>query len=501
MLKLLLSRKQYCDLRLIHFGAFHPIHNFMNKADYESVVSEMRLANGTLWPMPVTLDLPRETVEKVQIGDEIEIMHPFHGTIGSMTIEEMWEANLEWEMQFVFGTQSREHAGVYHRMGHANPYYISGRLNNIKLPELLGDFSLNFSPAEVKKIFADRGWENVIGFHTRNPPHMGHLEMLRRIMEEHQSPLFLHPTVGFTTSPDTNRIDVATRILCYQEAEAWLGRNQVLLGVCPMAMLLAGPREALMHALVRKNYGCGAFVVGRDHAGPPTPPDAPPFYGHYEAHELLEKYRDEIGLKILCYPEMLYDQKSKKFFFKNKLPKGCDAKSISGTWLRSLTRSGEIIPEWYTLPKINAILSRSKALNSLLVMIACDEHQLAMDLSFALKERLSSEKMNAEFVNPTSIDEEGSLQTSLIHLSDIAPDLPSIFLVPCIRALVKEVGQELNDRWKNRHIRVFLNQGDKINLDGVEGTGVDVTLHTENDRSIEVQKILDVIQRHHWWKN
>ena len=267
-----LSERAICDLELLAIGAFSPLDRFMGKADYERVVSEMRLANDQLFPIPVTL--PVSDDEQLTLDGEVALVDSRNDILAVMTIDEIYEWDLASTARDVFGTNDERHPLVaeMHRWGKRN---ISGRLRVLRLPSHYDFCELRLTPAQTRSRLEATGFENVVAFQTRNPLHRAHEELTKRAVEEVNGVLLLHPVVGMTKPGD---IDYFTRVRTYKAlASKYYDRNRIVLSLLPLAMRMAGPREALWHALIRRNYGANHMIIGRDHASPGNDSTGKPF--------------------------------------------------------------------------------------------------------------------------------------------------------------------------------------------------------------------------------
>ena len=350
-----LTDRQLCDLELLLSGGFSPLTGFMGKSDYERVRDEMRLADGTLWPMPITLDVPEEFAQQLQPGGFLALRDPEGVMLAALEVSDLWRADHALEAGEVFGTDNPEHPGVAHLL-RSHPVYVGGRLHGIASP-LHYDFrALRQTPAQLRAEFARRGWTRVVAFQTRNPMHRAHVELTIRAATEVAANLLIHPVVGMTKPGD---VDHYTRVRCYQAILDRYPHNTATLALLPLAMRMGGPREAVWHAIIRKNHGCTHLIVGRDHAGPGADSSGKPFYGPYEAQELLAKYQDELGVGMVDFKMMVYAPDLDQYFPEDEVPDGTKTLSISGTELRDRLMSGREIPEWFTYPEVVNELRRT----------------------------------------------------------------------------------------------------------------------------------------------
>ncbi|HKX76278.1 MAG TPA: bifunctional sulfate adenylyltransferase/adenylylsulfate kinase [Acidimicrobiia bacterium] len=350
-----LTDRQLCDLELLLSGGFSPLTGFMGKSDYERVRDEMRLADGTLWPMPITLDVPEEFAQQLQPGGFLALRDPEGVMLAALEVSDLWRADHALEAGEVFATDNPEHPGVAHLL-RSHPVYVGGRLHGIASP-LHYDFrALRQTPAQLRAEFARRGWTRVVAFQTRNPMHRAHVELTIRAATEVAANLLIHPVVGMTKPGD---VDHYTRVRCYQAILDRYPHNTATLALLPLAMRMGGPREAVWHAIIRKNHGCTHLIVGRDHAGPGADSSGKPFYGPYEAQELLAKYQDELGVGMVDFKMMVYAPDLDQYFPEDEVPDGTKTLSISGTELRDRLMSGREIPEWFTYPEVVNELRRT----------------------------------------------------------------------------------------------------------------------------------------------
>jgi sulfate adenylyltransferase len=353
---IILSARQLCDLELIMNGAFSPLRGFMTHPDYESVLDRIRLQDGTLWPIPICLDVTEVEASQLESGQSVAIRDPEGFMLAVIHVEEIWAIDKEREARAIYETTDIAHPGVDYLFHQTGSHYIGGRVEGIHLP-LHFDFKhLRLTPLEVRTTCAKLGWRRMVGFQTRNPLHRAQFEMTLRAIREAKANLLLQPVVGHTKPGD---IDYYTRARCYQEASRHYPPNVMLLSLLPLAMRMAGPREALWHALIRKNYGCTHFIVGRDHAGPGLNRKGKPFYEPYASQELLKKYRDEIDIQIIPFEEMLYVPDKDRYFARSEISDDEVVKTLSGTELRNLLRSGLEIPDWFTFPEVIEELIRA----------------------------------------------------------------------------------------------------------------------------------------------
>lgn len=358
---LTLSQRQLCDLELIMNGGFHPLETFMSKQDYERVVEEMRLKDGTIWPIPIVLDVNEKNLNRLKDCPEITLRDQEGFVLAMMTIDEIWQPNKEVEAKKVYGTTELEHPGVHYLFNQTGNYYLSGKLTKVKMPQHFDFVSLRKTPADLKKYFNENGIKKIVAFQTRNPMHRAHLELTLRASVESNAHLLIHPVVGLTKPDD---VDYFTRVKCYQKLMNYFPEGFATLSVIPLAMRMAGPREALWHAIIRKNYGCTHFIIGRDHAGPGKDKRGNDFYDPYAAQELVKKYANEIEIEIVPFKEMVYVQEDDNYQPVDEVSTSKKTFSISGTQLRKMLNDGTEIPEWFSFPEVITVLKKVYPPNS-----------------------------------------------------------------------------------------------------------------------------------------
>jgi len=352
-----LSARQLCDLELLLSGGFSPLRGFMNRADYESVCHDMKLASGLLWPMPITLDITEEIAKTLKPGSsKVALRDPEGVMLAILHVEDVWQPDRKTEAKAVFNSTSKAHPGADYTINKSNPWYAGGRLQGTQAPSHYDFRSLRLTPAELRAEFARLGWRRIVAFQTRNPMHRAHQELTFRAAKQVEASLLIHPVVGMTKPGD---VDYFTRVRCYQLLTAKYPSGTVKLALLPLAMRMGGPREAIWHALIRKNHGCSHLIVGRDHAGPGKDTDGKPFYGPYEAQEVFKKHEAEIGVTMVPFNMMVYLEDQDKYFPTDEVPKGARVLDISGTELRQRLNEGRDIPSWFTYPEVVQELRRS----------------------------------------------------------------------------------------------------------------------------------------------
>lgn len=347
-----LSERAVCDLELLATGAFSPLETFFKREDYERVLEEMRLADGTLFPIPVTLTVSKDA--PVKLDAEVALVDSYNNLLAILRVEEIYDWNRQREAQLVCGTTDSRHPLVA-EMNSWGEVCITGRLQVLQLPPRYDFKKLRMTPAEVRSKLERLGQKNVVAFQTRNPLHRAHEEMTKRAIDAVDGALLLHPVVGLTKPGD---IDHYTRVRSYKAlTELYYDRERTLLALLPLAMRLAGPREALWHAIIRRNFGANFFIVGRDHASPGRDSGGRPFYPPYAAQDLLAEHAEEIGVRPLCFSEFLYLPGENRYEEASRVPAGVAAISLSGTEVREkYLQLGRPLPDWFSRPEVAAIL-------------------------------------------------------------------------------------------------------------------------------------------------
>jgi sulfate adenylyltransferase len=349
------SARTQCDLELMATGALSPLDRFMGKRDYERVVDEMRLADGTFWPIPITL--PVEPGKDVEPGREIVLRSPTNQMLAILKIEEVFPWDYDHEVRKVFGTADTRHPLVS-EMTRWPKQYASGPLRVLELPRHHDFPLLRLTPAQVRARLEELGYPDVVAFQTRNPMHRSHEELTKRAMQTIDGALLVHPTVGVTRLED---IDYFTRVRCIQALVArYYDPSRTMLGILPLAMRMSGPREAMWHMIIRRNYGANHFIIGRDHGSPGKDSRGVPFYEPFGAHELAQKHEAEIGVKPLLFREFVYLPDEDRYDEGETLPAGTNTQTISGTAVREeYLRKGRLLPPWFTRPEVADILTRA----------------------------------------------------------------------------------------------------------------------------------------------
>jgi len=347
-----ITMRNLCDLELLATGGFSPLTTFMGKADYERVLHEMRLADGTFWPLPITLTA--DPAELPEVGEDIVLRNTNNDVIAVMTLNEVYHWDAETEAALAYGSTDPRHPMVS-EMERWGKVCISGPIKVVNLPKYHDFVELRRTPAEVRAMLEEMGQENVVAFQTRNPLHRIHEELTKRAAAEVKGSLIIHPVVGMTKPGD---VDHYTRVRIYKAlVENYYDKNSTTLSLLPLAMRMAGPKEALLHAIIRRNYGANHFIVGRDHAGPGKDSTGKPFYGPYDAQELMTQYESEISVKMIPFEELVYLPDEDRYVEGKDIPAGAKILNISGTQVRDdYLAQGKLLPEWFTRPETAEIL-------------------------------------------------------------------------------------------------------------------------------------------------
>jgi sulfate adenylyltransferase len=347
-----ISERSLCDLQLLASGAFSPLNRFVGELDHQQILDEMRLGSGHLFPIPVTL--PVNAAPELRLDHDIALRSSKNELLAILTVEEIYEWDVAELARKVFRTEDPKHPLVaeMQRWGKLN---ISGRLQVLQLPRSYDFQDLRLTPAEVRTRLQGMGRRNVVAFQTRNPLHRAHEELTKRAMAQVDGVLLLHPVVGLTKPGD---VDHFTRVRTYKVlAERYYDQERILLALLPLAMRLAGPREALWHALIRRNYGANHLIVGRDHASPGTDSWNSPFYGSYDAQHLVEQFSEELGVKVLPFQELVYLAEDDRYEEASKAANGI---TLSGTQVREeYLNQGRELPEWFTRSDVAQILKEA----------------------------------------------------------------------------------------------------------------------------------------------
>ena len=356
---IVLTERQLCDLELLMNGGFSPLQGFMCRPDYDRCVEEMRLSDGSVWPMPICLDVSQQELNQgqIKVGSDV-VLRDFRNDdpLAVLCVSDLWQPDKSHECRQVFGTQDPAHPAVKYLMYETNNWYIGGKIRALQSPAHYDYQALRYSPSELRALFKKLNWTRVVAFQTRNPMHRAHRELTVRAARNHRANILIHPVVGLTKPGD---VDHFTRVRVYQSLMPRYPNGMAQLSLLPLAMRMGGPREALWHALIRRNYGCTHFIVGRDHAGPGKDSAGKDFYDPYAAQELVLRYQSEIGIELVPFQMVSYCPDTDEYLPQDEVPAGVKTISISGTELRRRLKLGLAIPEWFSYPDVVSVLRES----------------------------------------------------------------------------------------------------------------------------------------------
>ncbi|WP_397543608.1 bifunctional sulfate adenylyltransferase/adenylylsulfate kinase [Roseovarius salis] len=354
-----LSPRQICDLELLMNGAFNPLKGFLTQADYDGVVENMRLADGSLWPMPITLDVSEEFAESIELGQDIALRDQEGVILATLTVTDRWTPDKKREAEKVFGGNDTAHPAVDYLHNTAGKVYLGGPIVGIQQPVHYDFRGRRDTPNELRAYFRKLGWRKVVAFQTRNPLHRAHQELTFRAAKEAEANLLIHPVVGMTKPGD---VDHFTRVRCYEAVLDKYPGSTTTMSLLNLAMRMAGPREAVWHGLIRRNHGCTHFIVGRDHAGPGKNSQGEDFYGPYDAQELFRAHQDEIGIEMVDFKHMVYVQERAQYEPMDEIADKDNVTilNISGTELRRRLQEGLEIPDWFSFPEVVTELRRTR---------------------------------------------------------------------------------------------------------------------------------------------
>lgn len=356
-----LTPRQICDLELLMNGGFHPLKGFMGQADYEGVVENMRLADGTLFPIPITLDVSEAFAEKVAPGQDIALRDQEGVILAILSISDKWSPDKANEAEKVFGADDLAHPAVNYLHNQAGKVYLGGPVIGIQQPVHYDFKARRDTPNELRALFRKLGWRKIVAFQTRNPLHRAHQELTFRAAREAEANLLIHPVVGMTKPGD---VDHFTRVRCYEAVLDQYPAQTTALSLLNLAMRMAGPREAVWHGIIRRNHGCTHMIVGRDHAGPGKTSQGKDFYDPYAAQELFAQHAAEIGIEMVDFKHMVYVAEKAQYYPANEVPEGATVLDISGTELRRRLREGLDIPEWFSFPQVVSELRKTSPARS-----------------------------------------------------------------------------------------------------------------------------------------
>ena len=358
-----LTQRQCCDLELLMNGGFYPLNGFLNEKDYYSVLENMRMADNSLWPIPINLDVSKIFAKDLKIYQKISLRDPEGVILAILEISDIYTPNKEKEAELVFGTNDIAHPSVNYLHNKAGDVYLGGKIIGIQ-PVVHYDFrAIRDTPNELRSFFHKVGWDRIVAFQTRNPLHRAHQELTFKAAKEAQANLLIHPVVGMGKPGD---IDHFTRVRCYEAVINQYPATTTSMSLLNLAMRMAGPREAIWHGLIRKNHGCTHLIIGRDHAGPGTDSNGDSFYGPYDAQKLFKEYEDEMGIEMVDFKHMVYVQERAQYepFEEIKDKDKITVLNISGTELRRRLNEGLDIPEWFSFPSVVKELRKTKPARS-----------------------------------------------------------------------------------------------------------------------------------------
>ncbi|MDM3872580.1 bifunctional sulfate adenylyltransferase/adenylylsulfate kinase [Porticoccus sp. W117] len=350
-----LDAHQQCDLELLVNGGFSPLTGFMGSADIDSIGKNLRLPCGTAWPLPVMLTVDKKAAQQAEQSGHLVLRDPEGVALAVVQVSEVWRWDRNHYAETFLGTTDEAHPGVRRCFHEMHEYALAGRVEGIELPQHHDFVQLRHTPAQLREQFADMGWSKVVAFQTRNPMHRVHYEISRQVCEQQGAKLLIHPAIGPTIVGD---VDAYTRVRCYRALMPRYSEGDAMLSLLPLAMRMAGPREALLHAIVRKNYGCSHLIVGRDHASPGKNARGQSFYEPYDAQHLFEKWQDELGVTLCASPQISYVEEWGKYCASADVPEGTQTQHVSGSELRRLLQRGAEVPDWLSFPEVMDVLKK-----------------------------------------------------------------------------------------------------------------------------------------------
>ncbi|MBW1990463.1 MAG: sulfate adenylyltransferase [Deltaproteobacteria bacterium] len=351
-----LTDRQLSDLELLSSGAFSPLTGYMGREDYESVLDSLRLADGTLWPLPVCLDLDQARAKALEPGKAVALRDAEGFMLGVLHVEDVWAVDKKREAEALYGTCDTRHPGVERLFSETGTHYVSGKVESIQLPLHFAFRGLRHTPLEIRALFAKLGWRRVVGFHTSHPLYRAQHESTLRAMTRAKANLLLHPAVGRVRPKD---IDTYTRVRCYRELVRYYPPNMMVLSLFPYAERMAGARETLLCALVRKNYGCTHFLVGNDHERAGTDASGQPFCTAQSVEKLLEEVGEDLGIEVLPYERLVYVAEEGAYLPEAEVPEGAGRLTLSEDEFHERLRAGKPVPEWYSFPEVVREITRS----------------------------------------------------------------------------------------------------------------------------------------------
>lgn len=351
-----LNDRQLCDLELLATGAFSPLDGFMTRPDYESVLDRMRLQSNLLWPIPVCLGISDIQAKALEVGQSVTLRDPEGFLLAIMHIEEIWPVDRNKEASLVYSTTDRNHQGVEYLFNTEGEHYLGGKIEVLSLPLHFDFKQLRMTPLEIRNIYRKLGWQRVVGFQTRNPIQRPQFEMTVAAMRQARANLLVLPVTGMTKPGD---FDHYTRVRCYRAVTRHYPPDSFILNLLPLSMRLSGPKDALLHTIIAKNYGCTHFIIGRDHAGPGIDAGGNYFYPRDAAQRLTQEYSSEIGMTVVPFEELVYLPFEDEYRSQDQVSEGTQYISFSSSDIRERIRTGRRIPEWATFPDVEAELKKA----------------------------------------------------------------------------------------------------------------------------------------------
>ncbi len=344
-----LTPRQQCDLELLLNGTYSPLHGFMNRDDYEPVCHSMRLRDGLLWPIPITLDVPEKVAETLESGTPLALRDPEGVMLAALHVEDVWRPDRSAEAEAVFGTSKPEHPGVAHLLSQTHDFYVGGTLEGIQLPIHYDFRNLRKTPAELRKEFSRLGWRRIVAYQTSEAMHREHQEVTLRAAKEVQASLLIHPLIGLAKPGD---LEHYTRVRCYEALLRRYPHQTAKLSLLNFATRTAGPRETVLHAIIRKNYGCTHLIVEPDYAGPGHDSTESSFYGTHEAQQLLQAHEKELGVEMVPSEKLIYVEDQDRYLPMDEVPNGSRTLRISDAELSERLADGRDLPEWFTFKEV-----------------------------------------------------------------------------------------------------------------------------------------------------
>jgi sulfate adenylyltransferase len=351
-----LDDRLLCDFEQLTTGALSPLNGFMNRSNYESVLDRMKLQDGTLWPVPICLDISETAARPLEAGQSVVIRDPEGFLLAIMHVEDIWKPDKQKEAKLLYGTTDKSHPGVASLFRNSGEYYVGGPLEVLSLPLHFDFKQLRMTPLEVRGLFKKLGWNRIVGFHTANTIHRPEFEMAIRAMQKSRANLLLLPGVGMTGPGD---FDYYTRVRCYRHVIGYFPPESAVMSLLPMSMRMAGPREALLQCIIGKNYGCTHFIIGHRHADPAGQNGAAPFYDSDATKSFVKKYAEEIGISDIPFDELVYLPFEDEFSPKEEVDAGTERISFSSLDIRERIRTGRKIPRWATFPEVVGELKKA----------------------------------------------------------------------------------------------------------------------------------------------